>query len=91
MDGYYLLRGLMAQLVIVIPNPILPRVANGFALTHGYTGENLEKLPETKEQFMQRIVSAFIKEAVKQSEIDTAKNVAGKAAALSVETDIILG
>lgn len=82
----------MATITVTIPNAILPRVIDGMAYHHGYapTLENGDPNPETKAQFAQRKVREFIKQSVRDAEIEQARNTAAGAAGASADNDILL-
>ena len=82
----------MAQITINIPDAIASRVINGFAKRYHYspTLEDGTPNPETKAQFAKRKVIEFIKQAVREAEIEAARNVAAETAGASVDTDIQL-
>ena len=82
----------MAQITITIPDTILTRVLNGFAKRYNYSPvlDDGSSNPETKTQFAKRKVIEFIKQAVKDAEIQDASNTAATTAAASAETDIVL-
>lgn len=82
----------MAQIVINIPDPVAPRVLNGFSSHYGYqaTLDNGSPNPETKGQFAKRKLMEIIKHAVREAEMETARNVAATTAGTSVDNDIIL-
>jgi len=82
----------MAQITINIPDAIATRVINGFAkrYNHSSTLENGDPNPETKAQFAKRKLIEFIKQAVRDAEIQDATNTAATTAGTSVDTDIIL-
>lgn len=80
----------MAQITINIPDAIQERVLNGFAKHYNYspTLENGDPNPETKAQFAKRKLIEFIKLAVKDAEVQDARNTAATTASQSVEIDI---
>jgi len=82
----------MAIITITIPDPIANRVLNGFAKRYNYspTLENGDPNPETKAQFAKRKVIEFIKQAVREAEIQEAANAAATAAGQTADTDIQL-
>jgi len=82
----------MAQITITIPDAIAPRVLNGFAKRYNYpiTLEDGSPNPETKAQFAKRKVVEYIKHAVREAEIEQARNDAATTAGASVDTDIQL-
>lgn len=82
----------MASINITIPDPIAPRVLNGFAKYYGYspTLENGDPNPETKAQFAKRKLIEIIKAAVKRAEVEDATNAAATTAGTSADTDIVL-
>jgi hypothetical protein len=82
----------MATITINIPDAIAARVVNGFAQRYNYSPvlENGSANPETKSQFAKRKVIEFIKQAVREAEVQTATNTAATAAAAGVENDITL-
>ena len=80
----------MAKLTINIPDQQVQRILNGFAFNQGYM-EMLDdgtRNPETKEQFLKRKVMEYIKSAVRNTEVETARNLAATQAANSVENEI---
>jgi hypothetical protein len=82
----------MATITITIPDAVAPRVLNGFSSHYGYAPvlDNGSLNPETKAQFAKRKLIELIKQAVRESEMETARNVAATTAAASVDDDIIL-
>lgn len=82
----------MAQIVINIPDPVAPRVLLGFSSRYGYqaTLDNGSPNPETRAQFAKRKLMELIKQAVREAEMETARNVAATTAAASVDNDIVL-
>lgn len=86
----------MATLTITIPNPILNRVLDGYAYQHGYQDEipdtpnTTKPNPETKNQFVRRILEKHIKQSVRVYERRRDEELAGKAADDKVESEISL-
>ncbi len=82
----------MSTITITIPDNITTRVLNGFAKRYNYspTLENGSPNPETKAQFAKRKLIEYIKQAVREAEIQDAANTAATTAGASVDTDIIL-
>lgn len=82
----------MATITINIPNPIANRVINGFAKRYNYSPllENGDTNPESKAQFAKRKLLEFIKQAVKEAEIQDATNLSATTAAESADAEIIL-
>lgn len=82
----------MATITITIPDNITPRVINGFARRYNYspTLEDGSPNPETKAQFAKRKVIEFIKQAVREAEVQDASNTAASAAAQDADTNIQL-
>jgi len=82
----------MAQITITIPPAVTNRVIDGFAKRYNYspTLEDGSANPETKTQFAKRKLMEYIKQAVREAEIQDATNTAATSAAASVDTDIIL-
>ena len=82
----------MAQITITIPDAIASRVMNGFAKRYHYSAtlEDGSPNPETKAQFAKRRVIEFIKQAVREAEVEDARNDAATTAGSSVDTDIQL-
>ena len=80
----------MAKLTINIPDQQVQRILNGFAFNQGYM-EMLDdgtRNPETNGQFLKRKVMEYIKSAVRDTEVETARNLAATQAANSVENEI---
>lgn len=82
----------MTTLTITIPNAITNRVIDGFAKRYNYSPllENGDPNPETKAQFAKRKVVEFIKQAVREAEIQDAANTAATSAGASADTEIVL-
>lgn len=82
----------MAQITINIPDNIATRVLNGFAYRFSYSPilEDGSPNPETKAQFAKRKLIEHVKQAVREAEIEQAKNAAGTTAGQSVDNDIVL-
>lgn len=91
----------MPTITITIPNPILNRVIDAYAYQHGYQDEipSVDPVtrrdtkipnPETKNQFVRRMLIRHIKQAVRAHEARLAENVARQAAHDSVESEINL-
>jgi hypothetical protein len=82
----------MTTITITIPAAITDRVINGFAKRYNYppTLEDGTANPETKAQFAKRKVIEFIKQAVREAEIQDATNAAATQAGTSADTDIQL-
>lgn len=82
----------MPTITINIPDPIANRVIQGFAQRHGYsdTLEDGSPNPETRSQFAKRILIQYIKNSVREAEIQTASNTAATTAGQSADTDIQL-
>jgi len=82
----------MTQITINIPDAVAPRVINGFAKRYNYatTLEDGSANPETKTQFAKRKILEFVKRAVREAEIEQARNEAADAAGAGVDTDIQL-
>lgn len=82
----------MAQITITIPDGIAPRVLQGFTNHYGYspTLDNGDPNPETRAQFAKRKLIEIVKEAVRQQEMEAARNTAATTASTSVDTDIVL-
>jgi len=82
----------MTQITINIPDAVAPRVISGFAKRYNYplTLEDGSPNPETKAQFAKRKVLEYIRQAVREAEIDQARNEATATAGASVDRDIQL-
>lgn len=81
----------MANINIVIPDNLLPRVINGIASFYGYQTEiNGQPNPQTKAQFAKAQLIAHIKHCVKTVETDEAVNLAREAKRSEVESNITL-
>lgn len=82
----------MATIMINIPDNISNRVINGFCKRFNYSStlEDGEPNPETKAQFAKRKLIEFIKQSIREVEIQDASNVAATTAGASVDTDIVL-
>lgn len=82
----------MTTITITIPNNITTRVIDGFCKRYNYspTLENGEPNPETKAQFAQRKLREYIKQAVREAEIQDATNTAATNAGTSADNEIIL-
>jgi len=82
----------MAIITINIPANITNRVIDGFAKRYAYapTLEDGTANPETKTQFAKRKLIEFIKQSVREAEIQDATNAAATTAAASADTDIQL-
>lgn len=89
----------MANITITIPDAQLTRVVDGIAGQNNYqatipdpanpTGPPIAN-PETKNQFVKRMMIKWAKESVKAWEATQAANVARDTAATSVETTVTL-
>jgi hypothetical protein len=82
----------MFQITITIQDAIENRVINKFAKRHNYATilEDGSDNPETKRQFMKRLLLEYIKKSIKEVEVQEAVNVAAVSASASVDADIIL-
>ena len=79
----------MTKVTIDIPDAIYDRVVEGFAKKHRYDEfEATRPQPKTKKQFMKDTLITLIKQAVKETEADQARDRAGKEAAEKVEEEI---
>ena len=80
----------MTQIIIEIPDNITQRVLNGIASRYHYSPilENGNPNPESKGQFAKRMIIEFLKKAVKDAEVEDARNDAATIAAESVDSDI---
>lgn len=82
----------MATITITIPAGITNRVIDGFAKRFNYSPklEDGSANPETKAQFAKRKLIEYIKQSVREAEMQEAINAAATSAGTSVDTDIIL-
>lgn len=82
----------MTTITITIPDNITPRVINGFAKRYNYspTLENGDPNPETKAQFAKRKIIEYIKQSVKEAEMQDATNAAATTAGTSADKEILL-
>lgn len=82
----------MASITFTIPNAVSQRVLDGFCKNQGYSAtlENGSPNPETQQAFLKRKVVEYVKQAVKASELETARNAAATSAADSVDKDIVI-
>ena len=85
----------MARLILTIPDDILDRVYNGVAKSHRYQGEirnsDYDSMypdrgtkfianPESRDDFVKRMVGDFLMRSVQKAESDTAREAAEKSA-----------
>lgn len=75
----------MAQITITIPDAVVERVLDAFAVTYGY-----EDNGETRAQFAKRQVQEFIRRTVRDREAAIASHEAHLAAVADVDADIAL-
>lgn len=93
----------MATITITIPNPLLNRVIDAYAYQHGYQDEIpsasaepgpsqdiLIPNPETKNQFVRRMLVRHVKQAVRAYEGRIAEDTARQEAHSKVEAEINL-
>lgn len=82
----------MPTVTITIPTAIANRVIDGFCTRYNYTPilEDGTPNPETQAQFVKRKIIEYIKQAVREAEIQTATNTAATSAAESADTDILI-
>lgn len=82
----------MATIVINIPDAVAPRVVDAFAKRFDYqeTLPDGSPNPETKAQFAKRQVVRFVKNVVRQAEVEDARTTAQATAEQSVDSDIQL-
>jgi hypothetical protein len=82
----------MTIISINIPDAITPRVINAFARKYGYrqTLEDGTANPITKAQFAKAKLIEFIKQSVKDMEVDDARNTAATAAVNAADTEITI-
>jgi len=82
----------MTTITINIPDNLTQRVINGFAKRYNYSAtlESGEPNPETKAQFAKRKVVEFIKQAIREAEIQEATNAAATQAGASADSEIII-
>lgn len=88
----------MATITINIPNPILNRVIDAYSYQHGYQDEvpdrdgsgrdTLIPNPETKQQFVRRMLVRHIKQAIRAYEVRLAEDTARQAAHDKVENEV---
>ncbi len=69
---------------------IANRIVDNFAAARGYTGFDNNSAPETKQQFLKRMILFEIKETVKSAEANAAANTARLAAEALVESQVTL-
>lgn len=90
----------MAQLIINVPDAVLPRVLNGFSTFNNYSptipdltdplGQRTLPNPETKAQFCKRKIIEYIMESVRTAEVRAASEISARNASTSVDSDINL-
>jgi hypothetical protein len=80
----------MASIIITIPDAILPRVLDGFALANGYVEILEDGSSETKAQFARRKIIEFVKSSVRKAEVQQAYDSAVATAAQNAESQITI-
>lgn len=80
----------MTQIIIDMPNGIANRVFNSFTKRHNYSNKlpNGQDNPETKEQFTKRKIIEFLKESVREAEVQDARNATATQASENVDANI---
>lgn len=81
----------MASITLTIPDEVAVRVRNGFCYQQGYQDTiNDKPNPETKTQFMKRMLTEHIKLQVKAYETTLSMETARQEAELSVDSGIVI-
>ena len=79
----------MATLTLTIPNAQLSRVADAISTKFGYTGFEADGItPQTKQEFVRKILIKYLKRNVAEHEAGTAGAAAFNAALADVETNV---
>lgn len=76
----------MAQITVTIPDAVLPRVLDAFAVRYGWNAAG----GQTKAQFAKAKLIDFTRDVVRLHETATAAETARSAASAGVDTDIVL-
>ncbi len=79
----------MAQVILTIPDAVVPRIRTAFAAVFVYTGTHNGQ-PETQAQFMHRQIREWIKGVVTTHERQAALVAADEATRAAIDTDIVL-
>lgn len=82
----------MPKITIDVPDAVYDRVVEGFAKRYRYRekDDNGNPNPKNKKQFLKDTIIGLIKDAVKVSEADDAREKAGKEAVEKVDEEIQL-
>ena len=79
----------MATLTLTIPNAQLSRVADAICEKFGYTGFEPDGItPQTKQEFVRKILIKYLKKSVAEHEAGNAGAAAFKAVELDVENNV---
>jgi len=80
----------MAQIIVTIPDAVIPRVRAAFENTFNYTGLDPQGNAETRVQFFQRQINQFIKSITVRYEGQSDAETARIAAESKANSEIVI-